>query len=105
MTTTAQPTSPDESLPATADSGLTVASIRASISPVRRRLGDRAKAREQTRDYAFAEVRALADAGIALAGIAKQDGGAGGSLRVVTDVVIDVARADSSVAQALRSTS
>lgn len=104
MTTTARPSSLDESLPATADSGLTVAGIRAAISPVLRRLGDTATAREQTRDYAFAEVRALADAGIALAGIAKQDGGAGGSLRAVTDVVIDVARADSSVAQALRST-
>ncbi|WP_433634733.1 acyl-CoA dehydrogenase family protein [Nocardia sp. CA-120079] len=93
-----------ESLSAAPDSGLTVPGIRAEIDPILRRLGDTAGAREATRDYAFADVRAIAEAGIALAGIAKRDGGAGGSLREVIAVVIEVARADSSVAQALRST-
>lgn len=89
---------------ATTDSVLTVDGVRAAIGPVLRRLGDSAALREQTRDYAFADVAALAAAGIGLVGIAEDDGGAGGSLREVTEVIIDVARADSSVAQALRST-
>ncbi|SED58345.1 acyl-CoA dehydrogenase family protein [Rhodococcus koreensis] len=92
-----------ESIEATSVSGLTVAGIRAAVRPVLRRLGDTAGAREKARDYAFGEVRALADAGIVLVGVAREDGGAGGSLRDVADVVIEVARADSSVAQALRS--
>lgn len=89
---------------ATTDSVFTVDGVRAAIGPVLRRLGDSAALREQTRDYAFADVAALAAAGIGLVGIAEDDGGAGGSLREVTEVIIDVARADSSVAQALRST-
>ncbi|WP_084479265.1 acyl-CoA dehydrogenase family protein [Nocardia jejuensis] len=83
---------------------VTVAGIRAEIGPVLERLGASAGAREQARDYAFADVRALADAGIALIGIAEQDGGAGGSIRELAEVLIDIARADSSVAQALRGT-
>ncbi len=82
-----------ESIEATSVSGLTVAGIRAAVRPVLRRLGDTAGAREKARDYAFGEVRALADAGIVLVGVAREDGGAGGSLRDVADVVIEVARA------------
>lgn len=81
----------------------TVAGIRAAVEPILARLAETAREREEARDYAFAEVRALAEAGIALTGIAVADGGAGGSLREVTDLVIEIARADSSVAQALRS--
>ncbi|MFF0454444.1 acyl-CoA dehydrogenase family protein [Nocardia africana] len=84
--------------------GPTVAGIRTAAEPILRRLGETAAARELARDYAFAEVRALAEARIALTGIAREDGGAGGSLRSVADLVIAIARADSSVAQALRST-
>ncbi|MGQ4599451.1 acyl-CoA dehydrogenase family protein [Nocardia sp. R6R-6] len=81
---------------------VTVAGIRSATAPILRRLGDTARVREQTRDYAFADVRALAEAGVTLTGIAVADGGAGGSLREVTELVIEIARADSSVAQALR---
>lgn len=77
--------------------------IRAEAAPVLRRLAESARQREVERDYAFADVRALAEAGIALTGIAVADGGAGGSLREVAGLVIEIARADSSVAQALRS--
>ncbi|MFF2083929.1 acyl-CoA dehydrogenase family protein [Nocardia sp. NPDC058176] len=77
--------------------------IRADVAPILRRLAETARQREIDRDFAFAEVRALAEAGIALTGIAVAEGGAGGSLREVTDLVIEIARADSSVAQALRS--
>ncbi|MGV9823255.1 acyl-CoA dehydrogenase family protein [Nocardia xishanensis] len=92
--------SPGPSAPSAA---LTVAGIRAAAAPILRRLAETARQREETRDYAFAEVRALAEAGIALTGLAVSDGGAGGSLREVTELVIEIARADSSVAQALRS--
>ncbi|WP_083884515.1 acyl-CoA dehydrogenase family protein [Nocardia higoensis] len=82
---------------------LTVAGIRAAIAPILRRLADTAHERETRRDYAFDDVRALADAGIVLTGIPVREGGAGGSVRDVFDLIIEVARADSSVAQALRS--
>ncbi|MFF0815074.1 acyl-CoA dehydrogenase family protein [Rhodococcus sp. NPDC003318] len=82
----------------------TVSGIRASIAPILERIGATASAREDTRDYAFDEVRALAARRIGLTGIARSDGGAGGSVREVADLVIDIARADSNIAQALRPT-
>ncbi|SNS26467.1 Acyl-CoA dehydrogenase [Streptosporangium subroseum] len=85
------------------DIDYTVDGIRAAVSPILQRLGAGARARELARDYAFEDVRALAEQRITLVGIAKEDGGAGGSLRDVTDLVLAIARADSSVAQALRS--
>ncbi|WP_067676946.1 acyl-CoA dehydrogenase family protein [Nocardia miyunensis] len=84
--------------------GPTVTEIRAAAEPILRRLGETAAAREAVRDYAFAEVRALAATRIALTGIARDDGGAGGSLRTVAELIITIARADSNVAQALRGT-
>lgn len=82
----------------------TVASIRDAAEPVLARLAEGSRAREGTREYPFEEVRALAEARIALTGVPVADGGAGGSLRDVADLVIAIARADSNVAQALRST-
>jgi alkylation response protein AidB-like acyl-CoA dehydrogenase len=82
----------------------TLSGIRAGVRPVLTRLAASAATREQTRDYAFAEVRELADQRIALTGIARAEGGAGGTLRDVADLVVEIARADSSVAQALRTT-
>ncbi|MGW6195788.1 acyl-CoA dehydrogenase family protein [Kribbella sp. NPDC055110] len=84
-------------------SGVTVAGIRAGIAPVLERLAATAREREGTRDYPFEEVRALAEQRITLVGVAVEDGGAGGTLRDVVDLVIAIARADSNVAQALRS--
>ncbi|MDQ7905123.1 acyl-CoA dehydrogenase family protein [Phytohabitans sp. ZYX-F-186] len=81
----------------------TVDGVRAAAAPILRRLAAGAREREQARAYAFEEVRALAERRITLVGIATADGGAGGSVRDVADLVIAVARADSNVAQALRS--
>ncbi|GIE88213.1 acyl-CoA dehydrogenase family protein [Actinoplanes regularis] len=81
----------------------TVEGIRAGAEPVLRRLADGARDRELTRAYAHREVRALAEQRITLLGIARADGGAGGTVRDVADLVIEIARADSNVAQALRS--
>jgi alkylation response protein AidB-like acyl-CoA dehydrogenase len=81
----------------------TVDDIRAGVAPILLRLGADAGARESARDYAFEDVRALAEQRITLVGIAKEEGGAGGSVRDVADLIIAIARADSSVAQALRS--
>lgn len=80
----------------------TVAGIRVAIAPIIARIAASAATRERNHDYAFDDVRALADAGIALTGIARHDGGAGGTVRDVIEVIIDVARADSNIAQALR---
>ncbi|WP_435069683.1 acyl-CoA dehydrogenase family protein [Amycolatopsis thermoflava] len=82
---------------------LTVEGIRAAVVPILARLRATAAVRERTRDYAFADVRALAEQRITLTGIAVRDGGAGGSVRDVADLVVAIARADSNVAQALRS--
>jgi alkylation response protein AidB-like acyl-CoA dehydrogenase len=84
--------------------GLTVDGIRAAIRPALDRIGATARVREDTRDYAFADVNELADLGIGLTGIARNEGGAGGGVRDVVDLIIDIARADSNVAQALRPT-
>ncbi|GIE81925.1 acyl-CoA dehydrogenase [Actinoplanes philippinensis] len=81
----------------------TVAGIRAGAEPILRRLAAGARDRELTRTYAHQEVRALAEQRITLVGIAEADGGAGGTLRDVADLIIAIARADSNVAQALRS--
>ncbi|WP_027928951.1 acyl-CoA dehydrogenase family protein [Amycolatopsis thermoflava] len=81
----------------------TVEGIRAAVAPILARLRATAAVRERARDYAFADVRALAEQRITLTGIAVRDGGAGGSVRDVADLVVAIARADSNVAQALRS--
>ncbi len=83
--------------------GLTVAGIRSAVAPVLERLAAGAREREATRTYPFAEVRELAEHRITLVEVPLADGGAGGSLRDVVDLVIAIARADSNVAQALRS--
>ncbi|WP_427891913.1 hypothetical protein ACQHIV_04420 [Kribbella sp. GL6] len=82
---------------------LTVDGIRAGVAPVLERLAAAAREREGTRDYPFEEVRALAEQRITLIGVAVEDGGAGGTLRDVVELVIAIGRADSNVAQALRS--
>lgn len=84
--------------------GYSVAGIREAIAPVLARLAAAAAERERTRTYAFDEVRDLAGQRIGLLGIAAADGGAGGSLREVTELIVALARADSNVAQALRPT-
>ncbi|MEU5874006.1 acyl-CoA dehydrogenase family protein [Glycomyces sp. NPDC047369] len=81
----------------------TVAGIRAAVAPVLDRLGEGAADRERERRYAYEEVKALAAERITLTGIAAADGGAGGTVRDVADLVIAIARSDSNVAQALRS--
>ncbi|WP_436534557.1 acyl-CoA dehydrogenase family protein [Actinoplanes sp. HUAS TT8] len=80
----------------------TVAGIRAGAEPILRVLAAGARDREADRRYAYAEVRALAEQRITLTGIATADGGAGGTVRDVADLIIAIARADSNVAQALR---
>ncbi|CCW10597.1 acyl-CoA dehydrogenase family protein (plasmid) [Rhodococcus aetherivorans] len=82
----------------------TVEGIRAAVAPILERIAATASTREESRDYAFDEVRALAACRIALTGIAREDGGAGGTVRDVVDLVVEIARADSNIAQALRPT-
>lgn len=84
--------------------GLSVAGIRAAAAPFLTELAATARTRESRRDHAVETVRALVRQGVALIGVPVADGGAGGSLRDVAELVIDIARADSSVAQALRTT-
>lgn len=83
---------------------LTVDGIRAAVAPVLVRLAASARDREADRTHAFAEVAELAGAGFALIEIDRSEGGAGGSVRDAVDLIIDIARADSNVAQALRPT-
>ncbi|MBM7517537.1 acyl-CoA dehydrogenase family protein [Nocardioides nitrophenolicus] len=85
------------------DTVLTPASIRAAVAPVLAELSATSREREGTRDYPHALVRRLADARVTLIAVSREDGGAGGDLRDLVDLVVDIARADSSVAQSLRS--
>jgi alkylation response protein AidB-like acyl-CoA dehydrogenase len=98
---TAEPVS---GTPATRAEPLTVARLRTAIAPILGRLGASAAVREAARDYAFDDVRALARTGVAVTVVASDEGGAGGSLRDVAEIVAEIARADSNVAQALRHT-
>lgn len=82
----------------------TVSGVRAAIAPILAELAATARAREGTRDYPFAAVRALIRHGAALVGIPVDEGGVGGTLRDLAELIIDLARADSNVAQALRTT-
>ncbi len=100
--TVAPPASEDATGPAPRAARLTVDGIRAAIAPVLAELSRTARAREGTRDYPVELVRALARTGLILLGISAEDGGAGGTTRDVIDAVIELARADSNVAQALR---
>jgi alkylation response protein AidB-like acyl-CoA dehydrogenase len=90
--------------PSTPAGPLTVARLRPAIAPILARLAASAARREQTREHPLEDVRALARAGAALAVVPREEGGAGGSLRDAVEVVIEIARADSNVAQALRGT-
>jgi alkylation response protein AidB-like acyl-CoA dehydrogenase len=81
---------------------ITVDGIRRAISPVLLRLADSAAERESHRELPFAEMRELAGLGLLTLRVRREDGGAGGSLRDLAEMVIEIARADSNVAQALR---
>lgn len=81
---------------------VTVAGIRAAIEPVLRRLAEEAPRRDRERDLPYADIRELAQRRLLLLRLPRADGGAGGSVRELFEVAIDIARADSSAAQALR---
>lgn len=89
---------------ATSAAPLSVAGIRGAAAPVLAELAATARERELSREYPFELVRALVRHGVTLVGVPSVYGGAGGTLRDVVEVVIEIARADSNVAQALRST-
>jgi alkylation response protein AidB-like acyl-CoA dehydrogenase len=80
----------------------TVDGLRAAAAPILARIGATAREREERHDFAFGDVRDLISTGILLLAVPAADGGAGGSQRDLFDFVIDLARADSSLAQALR---
>ncbi|MDD0815257.1 acyl-CoA dehydrogenase family protein [Curvibacter sp. HBC28] len=61
-----------------------------------------AEARERDRVLPQAQVRSLVAAGLLTLRIPVRDGGPGGSVRDLIELVIDIAAADSNVAQALR---
>jgi alkylation response protein AidB-like acyl-CoA dehydrogenase len=82
---------------------VTVAGIRGAIVPVLERLAAQAARRDLERDLPYADVRELAARRLLWLRVPHDDGGAGASTRELYEVVIDIARADSNVAQALRS--
>ncbi|MGO3884789.1 MAG: acyl-CoA dehydrogenase family protein [Mycetocola sp.] len=78
-------------------------SITERLAPVLAELAAGAVERERTGRAPHAEVAAIAQTGLLLARAPLAEGGEELSLRELTDIVISIARADSSVAQALRS--
>lgn len=81
----------------------TVAGLRAAIAPVLDALREEAGTREAERVHPYAEIRRLAELGVLRLRVPVEDGGVGGTTRDLAETVIDIARADSNVAQALRS--
>ncbi len=81
---------------------VTTASIRAAIAPVLDRLRETSAQRDIERTHPFEEIRSLAGAGILRYRVPREDGGAGASVRELAELVVDIAAADSNVAQALR---
>ncbi|MFC9772588.1 MULTISPECIES: acyl-CoA dehydrogenase family protein [unclassified Pseudarthrobacter] len=88
--------------PVPAAPAVTTASVRAAIVPVLERLRDTSAQRDADRTHPFEEIRALAEAGILGYRVPGEDGGAGATVRELTELVVDIAAADSNVAQALR---
>ncbi|PTT63775.1 acyl-CoA dehydrogenase [Arthrobacter sp. HMWF013] len=81
---------------------VTTSSIRAAIAPVLDRLRATSAQRDADRTHPFAEIRGLAEAGILRYRVPHEDGGAGATIRELAELVVDIAAADSNVAQALR---
>ncbi|MFT4259993.1 acyl-CoA dehydrogenase [Microbacterium sp.] len=81
---------------------VTTAQIREAIAPTLDALRERAARRDVEREHPYAEVRALADAGLLRYRLPVQDDGAGATVRELAELVVDIAAADSNVAQALR---
>jgi alkylation response protein AidB-like acyl-CoA dehydrogenase len=81
---------------------VTVAGIRAAIAPVLERLAAGAAQRDADRDLPRAEIRELAELGLLRLRVRREDGGAGATLRELAETIVEIARADSNVAQALR---
>jgi len=81
---------------------LDVASLRAAVAPVLDELARTAAAREVDRVHPFAQVRRLGELGVVRLRVPVEDGGAGGTVRDLVELVVEIARADSNVAQALR---
>jgi len=79
-----------------------VAELVASTAPVLDALRADASLRESERRHPSAEIRALAGLGILRLRLPEADGGAGGTVRDLAEFVINLAAADSNVAQALR---
>ncbi|MFF1831408.1 acyl-CoA dehydrogenase [Paenarthrobacter sp. NPDC058040] len=76
--------------------------IRAAVEPVLESLRASSAGRDTERSHPFAEIRALAEAGILRYRVPVADGGAGASIRKLTELVVELGAADSNVAQALR---
>lgn len=81
---------------------VTADEIRAAIAPVLDGLKATAAERELKRELPYEEIRELAERRLLWLRVPREDGGAGASLRELFEVVIDIGRADSNVAQALR---
>ncbi len=86
----------------TESTSVTVSEIRAAVAPILDELRAQSARRDAEREHPFAEIRALADAGVLRVRLPLADGGAGATVRQLAELIIDIAAADSNVAQALR---
>ncbi len=81
---------------------LTTDQLRAHFAPVLERIHAGAVDRERDRILPFDEIRELAAAGFGRLRLPADRGGFGASFEQLTEVLVDVATADSNIAQALR---
>lgn len=95
MTSTLHPTADTAEAPH-------LTTVRERIEPVLAALRRDSASRELRREHPYREIRALAEAGIGAYRVPRADGGYGATVRKLIELVIDIAEADSNVAQALR---
>ena len=76
--------------------------LRARIQVLLPEIAAGASYRERARQLPYAWIRTLAEAGLFTLRIPRTQGGPGGSMRELISLVVDIAAADSNIAQALR---
>ena len=78
------------------------AELRARIKVLLPEIAAGASHRERSRQLPYAWIRTLAEAGLFTLRIPRQHGGPGGTVRDLFELLLDIAAADSNIAQALR---
>lgn len=100
---TAPPPDRDAERPAHTAPPTELATLAARFAPLFARISDGAVERERDRRLPFAEIAALDEAGFGALRVPREHGGPGVSIRSLTHLLVELARADSNIAHQYRS--